>query len=54
MIDFQAKMYTNTDDGALLHQGYLWKKVSKTMENRYWALLFTDVILLSNVSECFY
>lgn len=48
---FQAKLRWNTDDGGLIHQGYLWKKVSKTVENRYWALLFTDVFLLSNVSS---
>ena len=48
---FQTKLRWNTDDGGLIHQGYLWKKVSKTVENRYWALLFTDVFLLSNVSS---
>ena len=51
MSYFQGKLHSDTDDGALLHQGYLWKKVSKTLENRYWALLFTDVILLTNVSD---
>ena len=46
----KPKLHWSTNDGHLLHRGLLWKKEEKKDDEiRYMALLFSDVLLLTNV-----
>ena len=48
----QAKLHSDINDGDLLHQGFLWKKRDDAeAEIRYWALLFSDALLLTHVTN---
>ena len=47
----QAKLHSDINDGDLLHQGFLWKRDDTEVETRYWALLFSDALLLTHVRE---
>ncbi|XP_032778702.2 uncharacterized protein LOC116917368 [Daphnia magna] len=46
----QPKLHSNINDGCLLHQGFLWKR-NGSLETRFWALLFTDSLLLTHVNN---
>ena len=44
----QPKLHSDVNDGCLMHQGFMWKR-NGSSETRFWALLFTDALLLTHV-----